>query len=207
MEIELKMIPKILHQVWIGPKELPKEEKSWIESWKTLHPDWKHILWTNENIPPLPKNLKEVVESVSKKYALAADVYRYFILYNYGGFYADTDIECFRNINDFLSYDFIGIIPRYEVDYITNSFFGATPKNKILNTCMNKLKPLEKKDLKFGYLKTGPVVLTRALKKTCEVEDIRKIKNDNIKILDPEFWDKKRDPYILHYARASHIKN
>lgn len=201
------MIPKILHQIWIGVNELPKEEKSWIESWKRLHPEWKHILWTNDNIPVLPKNLQEVVESVSEKYALAADVYRYFILHNHGGFYVDTDMECFKNINDFLSYDFVGMIPRYEVNYITNSFFGVTQKNKILNDCMNNLKPLEKKDLKFGYLKTGPVVLTRALKKHHQVKNIKQIKNDNIKILTPKFWDKKKTPYMLHYARASHIKD
>ena len=39
------MIPKIIHQIWLGP--LPPPQR-WLDSWRDHHPDWDYHLWTNE---------------------------------------------------------------------------------------------------------------------------------------------------------------
>ena len=52
------MIPKIIHQIWVGEYRIPKREKNLIEEVKQKHPDFEHILWTNDNIPTLPPVLK-----------------------------------------------------------------------------------------------------------------------------------------------------
>ncbi|NBV41108.1 glycosyl transferase, partial [bacterium] len=44
-------IPKILHQVWLGPKEMPAQFVSWREQWRRLHPDWEYMLHTDKDIP------------------------------------------------------------------------------------------------------------------------------------------------------------
>ena len=101
------MIPKIIHQIWIGEKKLPTEEQKWIETWKHNNPEFQHILWTNDNIPKLPKTYNPIIKSLGTKMALISDIYRYFILYLYGGYYVDTDIINYRNINDLIVYDYV----------------------------------------------------------------------------------------------------
>ena len=39
------MIPKIIHQFWVGPKPPPM---NLIQTWRDAHPDWVHMLWTND---------------------------------------------------------------------------------------------------------------------------------------------------------------
>ena len=46
-------IPKILHQIWIGNKPMPEKYLKYQESWKRFNPDWKFVLWNNENIKEL----------------------------------------------------------------------------------------------------------------------------------------------------------
>jgi len=40
-------IPKIIHQIWLDTSPPPI---NLINSWKEKHPDYKHILWTEEKI-------------------------------------------------------------------------------------------------------------------------------------------------------------
>ena len=50
-------IPKIIHQMWIGPHEMPKDM---IQTWIDKNPDWEHILWTEEEIKKrLPEEEQE----------------------------------------------------------------------------------------------------------------------------------------------------
>ena len=45
------MIPKIIHQIWLGPNKRPD---IWMNSWKInyikKHPDWTYKLWTEKEI-------------------------------------------------------------------------------------------------------------------------------------------------------------
>ena len=54
------MIPKILHQVWLGPNTIPREFLDWRGGWRSLHPDWTYMLHTNEDVP---QHLKHYIES------------------------------------------------------------------------------------------------------------------------------------------------
>ena len=42
-----KPIPHIIHQSW-KTKTLPKKFHDWSNSWKIKHPEWKYMLWTDE---------------------------------------------------------------------------------------------------------------------------------------------------------------
>ena len=39
-------IPKIIHQIWIGPKKLPSKYSKWASTWKKLNPTWIYKFWT-----------------------------------------------------------------------------------------------------------------------------------------------------------------
>lgn len=96
------MIPKIIHYCWFGKKELPKEVKRCIESWKKHLPDYKIIEWNEENFDVNKVNwTREAYQH--KKYAFVSDYVRLEVLYNYGGIYFDTDIEVVKNIDKFLN--------------------------------------------------------------------------------------------------------
>jgi len=42
------MIPKTIHQIWVGDFKIPLREQSLIEKLKESHPDYDHIFWTDE---------------------------------------------------------------------------------------------------------------------------------------------------------------
>ena len=47
-------VPRIIHQIWIGPEPLPEPHRAWIESWRGHHPGWEHRLWTEDDLPEDP---------------------------------------------------------------------------------------------------------------------------------------------------------
>lgn len=96
------MIPKIIHYCWFGRKPLPELAIKCINSWKKFLPDYEIKEWNednfNVNIIPYTKEAYE-----AKKYAFVSDYARFWILYNYGGIYFDTDVEVIKNIDDIIS--------------------------------------------------------------------------------------------------------
>ena len=102
------MIPKILHQVWVGPNPIPEEEKEYIKTWKKYHPNWEYMIWNNDNLSilQLPPNCIEAFNASNGVYACQADIVRYVAVLKYGGVYIDTDIECYKPIDDLIKGDY-----------------------------------------------------------------------------------------------------
>lgn len=88
-------IPKIIHQVWIGPKTAPQQ---WMDTWKQHHPSWDYILWDNEAVFGRSWFNQRLVDDYRKmsEWRGVADVVRYEILYQMGGFMPGADSECLR---------------------------------------------------------------------------------------------------------------
>lgn len=89
------MIPKKIHYCWFGRKPLPKLAIKCIKSWKKFLPDYEIIEWNENNFDVnICTYTKEAYQA--KKYAFVSDYARFWILYNYGGVYLDTDVEIIR---------------------------------------------------------------------------------------------------------------
>ena len=93
------MIPKKIHYCWFGGKPLPEMAIKCIESWRQLLPDYEIKQWDESNfdvnmIPYTAEAYK------AKKYAFVSDFARFWILYNYGGLYFDTDVQLIKGIDD-----------------------------------------------------------------------------------------------------------
>lgn len=93
------MIPKIIHYCWFGGNPLPEMAIKCIESWKKFLPDYEIKQWDESNfdvnmIPYAAEAYK------AKKYAFVSDFARFWILYNYGGLYFDTDVQLIKGIDD-----------------------------------------------------------------------------------------------------------
>jgi len=93
------MIPKIIHYCWFGGNPLPASAIKCINSWKKFFPDYEIKEWNEDNfdvnVVPYTKEAYE-----AKKYAFVSDYARFWILYNYGGLYFDTDVEVIKSFDD-----------------------------------------------------------------------------------------------------------
>lgn len=97
-------IPKILHQTW-KEEELPQNLASLSLTWKTFHPDWEFRLWTDEDNREFLRNHYSWFLPIYDNYPehiMRVDAVRYFILYHFGGGYADLDVECLRPLGPLL---------------------------------------------------------------------------------------------------------
>lgn len=95
------MIPKRIHQFWIGPKEPPAPL---METWKKMNPDWDYFFWDERalktHFPGGLYNQKQYddMEELCGK----CDIARLEILNRYGGFFIDADSVCLSRLEDFL---------------------------------------------------------------------------------------------------------
>lgn len=99
-------IPRIIHQIWVGPKVPPAHFRVFREKWKQLHPDWEYRLWTDSEIEDLNLGLKDLIDQ-SPNYAEKSDIIRAELLDRFGGVYLDVDMDPFRAIDELnQKYDF-----------------------------------------------------------------------------------------------------
>jgi mannosyltransferase OCH1-like enzyme len=118
------VIPKIMHQVWLGPKPLPTQYLEWSKKLRELHPDWEYYLWTDADIHDLKlTHLLPLCVSYSSK----SNVIRMEVVNTYGGIYCDMDVEPLQSFDRLLSNEaFIG---KESEKYVCNGFFGTTPNH------------------------------------------------------------------------------
>lgn len=91
-------IPKIIHQLWIGPKPMPEKL---MNTWREKHPDYTYIRWTECEIQK--RNLKlECSNEIDRMTEIngKADIIRWEILYQYGGIFIDADSICLEPFDD-----------------------------------------------------------------------------------------------------------
>lgn len=138
---EIPKIPKIIHQIWIGNRKIPKKLQKYQQTWIDKNPEWEYKLWGNEEV----KNYIFVNEDLKFLFAQPltlgerVDVLRYDILYQYGGIYADCDCICIKPFDVFAySYDFFAGIfqPMFATQtpaiFLQNCLVGAKPKHPII---------------------------------------------------------------------------
>lgn len=87
------VIPKRIHQVWIGPYPPPWK---WIDSFRrdfvSAFPGWEYFLWRPEDIAGLDLINRDLYDK-EQYLAGKADILRYEILYRFGGIYIDADAQ------------------------------------------------------------------------------------------------------------------
>ena len=165
------MIPKVIHYCWFGRNPLSKLSKKCINSWKKYCPDYEIIEWNEDNFDINSNQyVKEAYEA--QKWAFVSDYVRLYVLYYYGGIYADTDAEFIKPMDEFLKYPaFSGFESNCD---IPTAVMGAE-KN---NTWIGKL--LEYYDDKHFIMSDGTYDMTTNV---VTITNITK-ENYNIKLND-----------------------
>jgi mannosyltransferase OCH1-like enzyme len=160
------MIPRILHQVWVGPNPMPPEYLDYRESWRRHHPEWEMRLWTEDSLPDdlVRPEVYERLRSPAER----SDIIRLEVVFRFGGVYVDTDIECLRPIDPLLedAGDFFVYTARG--GKVENAVIAAAPGHPILERALRDLSPATEHgvDLTQG---TGPWFLTRLLREYPDV--------------------------------------
>jgi len=106
------LIPKVVHRLWLGTKKMPAEYKAYGKSWEK-HGYEVHT-WTEADLGPLiNQDIWDEIEAVgvnvgggNPEVGVAvqrADVAGYELVYQLGGIYANTDMECLRPWDDLLA--------------------------------------------------------------------------------------------------------
>ena len=132
------MIPKIIHYCWFGPKPMSKTDKKCIKSWKKLLPDYKLMLWNEQNSPIDVPFVKSALEA--KKYAFAADYVRIWALCQYGGVYLDTDMLVLKNLDKYLETEFVG---KESQETCNAAILGCEKESTFITKTLEKYDSLE----------------------------------------------------------------
>ena len=99
-------IPKIIHQMW-SSSEVPIAFVHWVKGWRQNHPDWEYWFWTPSDMEFL---LRKVAPDYLQTYSSymhdihRANSLRYYIMYYFGGVYADLDMENLRPLHPWMNH-------------------------------------------------------------------------------------------------------
>ena len=163
-------IDKIIHQIWIGPKEPPKVLLESVEQFVTNNPLWSYRLWREEDIEKLDFiNYEAYLQE--KSYAGKADILRYEILWKFGGIYIDADSLYLgkKDLTD-LIHSKSGFFCAYETNDknvgLSNGTIGCTQYNPIMYLLVKatNIKNLQLCPNIPAFITLGPYLLDKILK-------------------------------------------
>jgi mannosyltransferase OCH1-like enzyme len=192
------LIPKKIHQIWIGQKELPEKYKNFSDGIKKLHGDFEYILWTDNTLTRDNFYNYDIIMRC-KSFAQKADIMRYEILYKEGGVYIDIDFELYKNISNLLIRCLVlcNESVRGAKNYMANSFIACTKNNENLFKCVNNVKNIDfSEPINFA---TGPYYFKKNL-------DFKENRSMRAKGYKTRFLRGKESIYILptHYLYPLH---
>ena len=155
-------IPKIIHQIWIGPRPPPIKL---MNTWKEKHPDFEYKIWNEENLKGESLELWDKINEIETLPG-KCDIIRLELLYKYGGVYIDADSLCFEKLNDnlfnygsFFGYENEKLRP----GLLSNGNMGFRKKHPLVKNMLNFIKNNDvslKKTGKMAWEIVGPMLLT-----------------------------------------------
>jgi mannosyltransferase OCH1-like enzyme len=157
-------IPRIIHQIWIGTKPIPIK---FMDTWKNKHPNFEYIRWTEQEMEKRCfvskcQNRIDEMEEINGK----ADIIRWEILYEYGGYFFDADSICIEPIDDVLMKTkcFAGWEnENAKPGLIATGTMGFPPKHPLVKEAIEWIKNNCVSVEKTGYaawITVGPCLLT-----------------------------------------------
>lgn len=183
----IERIPRIIHYCWFGEKPLPEHVQRCIRSWRKYCPDYEIWRWDESNY-----DYKRILYTdqayQNRKWAFVSDVARLEIVYKYGGFYLDTDVELIKSLDDLC---FESAYMGFEKGRLVNTGlgFGAEKNNPVI---LGNLKMYD--NLNFVNqdgslnLKPCPVITTDYLKTLGLILEDKMQILPNIKIFPSDYF-------------------
>jgi mannosyltransferase OCH1-like enzyme len=134
------MIPKIIHQIWVGDFKIPEREKKLMKHLRELHDDYEYMFWQECNdLPPNIQFWYDKFYSI-KNYVFCADLLRMWVVYKHGGFYLDIDFDIKQKLNSFFEKNGAFFFHNDTDFTIPNNIFVAKKDSPILKYCIDNIK-------------------------------------------------------------------
>ena len=173
-----RLIPKIIWQTYKDPYDsLTDYMHEAMNTWKKLNPEYEHRYMDDT----------QAAEFVLNEYGqewhdlfismpvgvMRGDVWRYMVIYKYGGVYADLDTECLEPISKWMLEDKNFIVCPETDHHFCQWTFAASPGSPILKSVLDlikdKLSNPEYGSPHFVHTHTGPAIWTRGILKALDI--------------------------------------
>ena len=212
-------IPKIIHQHW-ATYDIPGGIKQeWLTSWLVHNPDWDYWFWSEDDVrcflereyPWFVKYYNSYTVGRNKGGLFRADAMRYFILYHYGGVYADLDAECLKPLEELVA-DKYCIIP--EENPVHPFLVFKAKQNNLVNAVMMCASghpfmlevaqelPNSVNDSHVLY-STGPHLVTKVWRRYISRLSVlsNKSESDNVTVANYKLLNPSIDPNHVGFVR------
>ena len=213
------MIPKNIFQTHKSIKYINSNRpiKYAISTWLKHTKEFNYYFYTDDMCDNFIKNNFD--ENVYRAYSILpmavmkADLWRYCVIYKYGGIYADTDTICKVNPNIFLKDSLLTISPELGI-FFCQWVFAAPPLSPILKSIIDLsveriLNIPEIKGEHIIHYLTGPAVFTDGIEKYLkennlpvfeEKSDYCKYPDKCLSVFEPHIFHKH---FIIHLGSGS----
>ena len=140
-------IPKNLFHIWVGPNPSPVR---WMNTWADKHPDWNYTVFSDNDLKNKVFYNQHLIDEYYKrgKFNGVADLIRYELLCEFGGFIPPADAICLENVDELFIEDPETCYTVYENEIIRPGYvspiYAACSKNdflKIIIDTLHDLKP------------------------------------------------------------------
>lgn len=213
-------IPKIIWQTYKEPYDsLAPYMKDAVQTWKDFNPEYE-LKYMDDT---------QAAEFIKAEYGqewydifvnlpvgvMRGDLWRYMIVYKYGGVYADLDTECLIPISTWMLEDKEFIVCPETSNHFCQWTFAATAGHPILKSVLDLIKQRllnpEYGSPHFVHTHTGPAIWTEGINKALEVtvknlvEDSDLLNSsDNARLYKFHCYGKEQWR-IFHFESVKHI--
>lgn len=146
---------------------MPARYRAFRQGWLELHPDWRHVLWTDANLPVL-RNQRLYDRPPCPAINVGqfrADLLRYEILHDHGGVYIDMDTEPVAPLDQLLDEPHGCWAVRQDDRLIANGMLGATAGHPVMRQLVKGIPgSVNRRRGRKPRQSTGPHYLTRLWK-------------------------------------------
>lgn len=202
------MIPKVIHYCWISGDPFPEKIQKCYDSWKRILPDYEIVVWDYAKAHAIgSKWVDQAIET--KKYAFVADYIRFYVLYNYGGIYLDSDVEVLKSFNDLLDLRYFIGKEKDSRGGIEAAIIGAEKGLPWIKTCLDYYKGRRFINM-YGELQTTelPFLMRQNLSERYQLKEIVNKKDwewkDDTVCIFPEDWFSPKSWLTLEITPTEH---
>jgi len=170
-------IPKIIWQTY-RTHDLPREARRAQRSWKKQNPDWDYRLCDDAEIESFMD--REYGGELARRFhslplgVMKADVWRYAVLYKYGGVYTDVDTTCLIPLASWqMSWETLRVALE-NFEHFCQWTIVAAPGHPVLRAVLQLIVERKRSITNtshphFVHECTGPGVWTRAIRSVLRV--------------------------------------
>jgi hypothetical protein len=140
----MQIMNRTIQIIWVGDES--KRPDAYIQSWLELNPAWKVKVWGNREFEEYPWRLRAQLDHRwhnMNELNGVADIMRWEILHDEGGFAVDADGPCIKPLEDWL-FKGTSMAACYESEYalpgrIASGYLYALAKNPIVNSIIERI--------------------------------------------------------------------